>query len=39
VLCVLGILAFVGAYRLFRILEDDLRALERVVSHGNVHVP
>ncbi|WP_068280297.1 serine/threonine-protein kinase [Aldersonia kunmingensis] len=34
VLCVLGILAFVGAYRLFRMLEEDLRALERVVAGG-----
>ena len=33
-LCVGGILAFVGVYWLFRQLEDDLRALERVVSNG-----
>ncbi|KAA0022069.1 serine/threonine-protein kinase [Antrihabitans cavernicola] len=31
VLCVGSALAFVGAYWLFRLLEDDLRALERVV--------
>ncbi|MFF2086714.1 protein kinase [Nocardia sp. NPDC058176] len=32
VLCVGGIIAFVGSYLLFRALEADLRALERVVS-------
>ncbi|MBF6229053.1 serine/threonine protein kinase [Nocardia abscessus] len=31
-LCVGGILAFVGTYLLFRALEADLRALERVVD-------
>ncbi|HEY5854691.1 MAG TPA: serine/threonine-protein kinase [Aldersonia sp.] len=34
VLCVGGILAFLLAYRLFRLLEEDLRALERVVRAG-----
>ncbi|MGF0314674.1 serine/threonine-protein kinase [Nocardia fluminea] len=32
VLCVGGIVAFVGSYLLFRALEADLKALERVVS-------
>ncbi len=32
VLCVGGIIAFVGSYVLFRALEADLQALERVVS-------
>ncbi|MFC9434997.1 serine/threonine-protein kinase [Nocardia sp. NPDC057030] len=32
VLCAGGILAFVGSYLLFRALEADLRALERVVA-------
>ncbi|APE37944.1 serine/threonine protein kinase [Nocardia mangyaensis] len=32
VLCVGGIIAFVGSYLLFRALEADLQALERVVS-------
>ncbi len=32
VLCVGGIIAFVGSYLLFRALEADLRALERVVA-------
>ncbi|MEV0683864.1 protein kinase [Nocardia sp. NPDC050378] len=32
VLCVGGIIAFIGSYLLFRALEADLRALERVVS-------
>lgn len=32
VLCVGGILAFVLAYWLFRLLEDDLKALQRVVA-------
>ncbi|MEV0298076.1 serine/threonine-protein kinase [Nocardia sp. NPDC050710] len=32
VLCAGGIIAFVGAYLLFRALEADLRALERVVA-------
>ena len=31
VVCVGGIIAFIFAYRLFRLLEEDLRALERVV--------
>ncbi|WP_280233369.1 serine/threonine-protein kinase [Nocardia cyriacigeorgica] len=35
VLCVGGIIAFVGTYVLFRALEADLRALERVVSPGD----
>jgi eukaryotic-like serine/threonine-protein kinase len=34
VLCVGGIIAFVFAYWLFRQIEADLRALERVVSGG-----
>ncbi|MFC9514727.1 protein kinase [Nocardiaceae bacterium NPDC056970] len=34
VLCVGGVIAFVFAYWLFRLLEEDLRALERVVSQG-----
>ena len=34
VLCVGGIFAFVLAYWLFRQIEEDLRALERVVSGG-----
>ncbi|MFX0580080.1 serine/threonine-protein kinase [Nocardia nepalensis] len=32
VLCVGGIIAFIGSYLLFRALEADLRALERVVA-------
>ncbi|WP_405167638.1 serine/threonine protein kinase [Nocardia sp. NBC_01499] len=32
VLCAGGILAFIGSYLLFRALEADLRALERVVA-------
>lgn len=32
VLCAGGIVAFIGSYLLFRALEDDLRALERVVA-------
>ncbi|RVW07918.1 serine/threonine protein kinase [Prescottella agglutinans] len=32
VLCVGGVIAFVLVYWLFRLLEEDLRALERVVS-------
>ncbi len=32
VLCAGGIVAFIGAYLLFRALEADLRALERVVA-------
>ncbi|MFI6958043.1 protein kinase [Nocardia sp. NPDC050408] len=32
VLCVGGIVAFIGSYLLFRALEADLRALERVVA-------
>ncbi|MFD3706728.1 serine/threonine-protein kinase [Nocardia sp. NPDC058658] len=32
VLCVGGIIAFIGSYLLFRALEADLKALERVVS-------
>ncbi|TCK01143.1 protein kinase domain-containing protein [Nocardia alba] len=32
VLCVGGIVAFIGSYLLFRALEADLKALERVVS-------
>ncbi|MET7768173.1 serine/threonine-protein kinase [Nocardia sp. NPDC005366] len=32
VLCAGGIIAFVGSYLLFRALEEDLRALERVVA-------
>ncbi|MFD3746753.1 protein kinase [Nocardia sp. NPDC058633] len=32
VLCVGGIFAFIASYLLFRELEDDLKALERVVS-------
>ncbi|RVW00554.1 serine/threonine-protein kinase [Rhodococcus xishaensis] len=32
VLCVGGVIAFVFVYWLFRLLEEDLRALERVVS-------
>lgn len=35
VLCVGGIIAFVGTYVVFRALEADLRALERVVSPGD----
>ncbi|WP_372440720.1 serine/threonine-protein kinase [Nocardia acididurans] len=35
VLSVGGILAFVGVYALFRALEADLHALERVVAPGN----
>ncbi|WP_430330688.1 serine/threonine-protein kinase [Rhodococcus sp. ACT016] len=35
VLCVGGVVAFVLVYWLFRLLEEDLRALERVVSQGN----
>ncbi|MBM4540819.1 protein kinase [Rhodococcus hoagii] len=34
VLCVGGVIAFVFVYWLFRLLEEDLRALERVVSQG-----
>lgn len=34
VLCVGGVVAFVFVYWLFRLLEEDLRALERVVSQG-----
>ncbi len=34
VLCAGGIIAFVGSYLLFRALEADLRALERVVAPG-----
>ncbi|WP_054816738.1 serine/threonine-protein kinase [Nocardia arizonensis] len=34
VLCAGGIVAFVGSYLLFRALEADLRALERVVAPG-----
>ena len=36
VLCVGGIFAFIGVYWLFRQLEQDLRALERAVSHEPV---
>ncbi|WP_083897618.1 serine/threonine-protein kinase [Nocardia vinacea] len=32
VLCVGGIIAFIGSYLLFRALEADLRALERIVA-------
>ncbi|AFT98395.1 serine/threonine-protein kinase [Nocardia brasiliensis] len=35
VLCVGGIIAFVVSYLLFRALEADLRALERVVAPGS----
>ncbi|MBH0781303.1 serine/threonine-protein kinase [Nocardia bovistercoris] len=35
VLCAGGIIAFVGSYLLFRALEADLRALERVVAPGS----
>ncbi|MDV7356488.1 serine/threonine-protein kinase [Rhodococcus oxybenzonivorans] len=36
ILCLGGIVAFVGVYWLFRQLEEDLRALEPVVSHESV---
>jgi serine/threonine protein kinase len=34
VLCVGSALAFIGVYWLFRMLEKDLAALQRIVSHG-----
>jgi len=37
VLCVGAIVAFVGSYLLFRALEADLHALERVVAPDSVH--
>lgn len=38
-LCVGAIFAFLAAYWLFRMLEQDLRALERVVSHDSADRP
>lgn len=35
VLCVGSALAFIGVYWLFRMLEKDLAALERIVAHQN----
>ncbi|MFC4603790.1 serine/threonine-protein kinase [Rhodococcus kronopolitis] len=39
ILCVGAIFAFLAAYWLFRLLEQDLRALERVVSHESADRP
>ncbi|MBF6247862.1 serine/threonine protein kinase, partial [Nocardia elegans] len=39
VLCVGGIVAFVASYLLFRALEADLQALERVVSPDSARGP